>query len=107
MIKFEKLVPIECYGNRSLWLAGEVLHDNGFPAGTMMQIVKRPNCVLLTISKDESVKRIKIAGTEARPILDLNGKWVPEMMGNHTHFRVHMVPNQSIDIYPITPIRGE
>lgn len=90
-------------GNRRLWLEGKALQQNGFTVGTMLQIVKKTNCVLLTVSNDESVKRIKIAGTETRPILDLNGKWVSEMMGNHTHFRADILPNQSIDIYPITP----
>ena len=90
-------------GNRRLWLEGKALQQNGFTAGTMLQIVKKPNCVLLTVSNDESVRRIKIAGTETRPILDLNGKWVSEMMGNHTHFRATILPNQSIDIHPITP----
>ncbi len=90
-------------GNRRLWLEGKALHDNGFTVGTMMQITKKSGCVLLTSSKDESVKRIKIAGTRTRPILDLNGKWVSEMMGDHTHFRADILPNQSIDIYPITP----
>lgn len=90
-------------GQRRLWLEGKALQENGFTVGTMLQIVKKPDCVLLTVSNDESVKRIKIAGTQTRPILDLNGKWVSEMMGNHTHFRADILQNQSIDIYPITP----
>ena len=90
-------------GNRRLWLEGKALQANGFTVGTMLQIVKKPNCVLLTVSNCEDVKRIKIAGTDTRPILDLNGKWVSEMMGNHTHFRADILAGQSIDIYPITP----
>lgn len=90
-------------GNRRIWIEGKALQQNGFTAGTMMHIVKKPSCVLLTVSSDESVKRIKIAGTDTRPILDLNGKWVSEMMGNHTHFRADILPDQSIDICPITP----
>ena len=90
-------------GCRRLWLEGKALQQNGFTVGTRLQIVKKANCVLLTVSDDESAKRIKIAGTETRPIIDLNGKWVSEMMGSHTHFRADILPNQSIDIYPITP----
>ena len=90
-------------GNRRLWLEGKALSDNGFFAGMRLAIVKKSDCVLLTLSTDESIKRVRIAGTSSRPIVDLNGRWVSEIMGNNTHFRADILPNQSIDIYPVTP----
>ena len=90
-------------GNRRLWLEGKALSDNGFFAGMRLSIVKKTDCVLLTLSTDESIKRVRIAGTAARPIVDLNGHWVSEIMGNDTHFRADILPGKSIGIFPVTP----
>lgn len=56
-------------GKLRLWLEGAILKDNGFNKGDKYSLVDLNNAYLVVLDPDG--KR-KIAGTEDRPIIDIN-----------------------------------
>lgn len=78
-------------GNRRIWIEGARLADSGFTRGTVLYRSHDPksgDMFLCTPGFSTDGRKHRIAGTDARPILDLCGKWVTEFIGDHTHFTV-------------------
>jgi len=72
-------------GNRRIWIEGSILIQNHWHNGQRFN--KRIEGGILTLIS-ESKGQHKVAGTATRPIIDLNGKYLNEFMGDHTHFAV-------------------
>lgn len=80
-------------GNRRIWIEGSVLLDMGWTRGTRLQrrfvlgvksgaFCDRKSLVLEPATDGGH----RVAGTETRPIIDLNGKYLNELFGDYTHF---------------------
>ena len=96
-------------GNRRIWIEGSRLLDAGLVKGTALTRVMEdadigPDTMTLTTVENHKGKRHTIAGNDARPILDLCGKWVTDFMGDHTHFEVKVIHRTYADVtLRITP----
>ena len=81
-------------GNRRIWIEGTRLLDAGLVKGTALhrgRLICSDGAMRLSITQaHDTDKRHTIAGNDARPILDLCGKWVTAFMGDHTHFTVEV-----------------
>jgi hypothetical protein len=83
-------------GNRRMWIEGSRLADAGLRKGTpLVRVMNADGSLTLTTNPETAGKRHKIAGTSARPILDLCGMWVTKFIGNRPNFRVQIVRNES------------
>ena len=87
-------------GNRRIWIEGDRLASAGFNRGTFLyRTISGSVLTLSTVPADG--RKHRIAGTDARPILDLCGKWVTEFMGNRSHFTV-TTTDSTITIEPVS-----
>ena len=78
-------------GNRRIWIEGSRLLDAGLIKGTALyRMMDADGSMILTNVEIGGAKRHRIAGNDARPILDLCGKWVTAFIGDHTHFTVEV-----------------
>ena len=86
-------------GNARVWIEGDILKANGFHHGRRFKRImidytaivtgksamrRLCPCNLPTCGHDK--RKGKIAGTVARPIVDLNGKFMSEFMDGATHY---------------------
>ena len=85
-------------GNRRIWIEGNRLTDAGFTRCTGLYRTVEGNRMTLTTRQIDGAKRHRIAGTVARPILDLCGKWVTEFMGDHTHFTATTITIEPVSL---------
>ena len=62
---------------RRLWLEGPLLTDNGWTRGThyTREILEGGNNAKIKLVKNPAGK-LKVAGTDTRPIIDVAGKWL-------------------------------
>jgi hypothetical protein len=79
-------------GNRRIWIEGDRLAVIGLLKGRELFRTMNDESGTMTISTmpTNHGKRHRIAGTDARPILDLCGKWVTAFIGDHSHFTVRV-----------------
>jgi hypothetical protein len=87
-------------GNRRIWIEGSRLTDAGLPHGTVLTRTMDGDALRLTTDPAATGRRHRIAGTQARPILDLCGKWVTAFMDGHVHFTATLEPG-GITITPV------
>ena len=81
-------------GNARVWIEGDILTANGFYHGRrfkrVMAVTIGSNAPVMSLQfanvQDSDKKKGKIAGTPARPIVDLNGKFLSEFMDGATHY---------------------
>ena len=81
-------------GNARVWIEGDILTANGFHHGRrfkrVMTVTIGSNAPVMSLQfsdvKDTDKHKGKIAGTVARPIVDLNGKFLTEFMDGATHY---------------------
>jgi len=87
-------------GNRRIWIEGTRLLDAGLIKGTALyRTMHADGSMTLTDVEIDGAKRHTIAGNDARPILDLCGKWVSAFIGDHTHFTVeHLADGGALSV---------
>lgn len=91
-------------GNRRVWIEGKVLLDMGWTRGTRLH--RRVVADIVRCGRDSLVLarldgQHRVAGTDKRPIIDLNGKYLNDLFGSRTHFLAYFHPNgESIVIHP-------
>lgn len=87
-------------GHARIWIEGDILKANGFHHGRRFKRViidytaicdgQRRNAPVMSLQfadvKDTDKRKGKIAGTVARPIVDLNGKFLTEFMDGATQY---------------------
>ena len=81
-------------GNARIWIEGDTLALNGFHHGRRFKRVMvatiGSNAPKLTLQfadvRDSDKGKGKIAGTAARPIVDLNGRYVSQFLDGATHY---------------------
>lgn len=81
-------------GNARIWIEGDILTANGFIHGRRFKRVMvatiGSNAPKLTLQfanvRDTDKGKGKIAGTLARPIVDLNGRYVSEFLDGASHY---------------------
>jgi hypothetical protein len=93
-------------GNRRIWIEGTRLLDAGLIKGTALyRMMDADGSMILTNVEIGGAKRHTIAGNDARPILDLCGKWVTAFIGDHTHFTVEVdTYSPAVDMTAVTLI---
>jgi|TARA_R110000851_G_scaffold211779_1_gene364456 hypothetical protein len=74
-------------GHKRVWIEGPMLLNIGFKKGIVFSRVMHEELkyVTMELTADPFGKH-KIAGTEARPIIDLNGKYLDELFYGYTHY---------------------
>lgn len=79
-------------GNRRVWIEGSVLLDMGWTRGTKLQkrLVTQfgTDRESLVLEPDQNGGH-RVAGTDKRPIIDLNGKYLNDLFGSRTHFTAY------------------
>ena len=87
-------------GHARIWIEGDILNANGFTHGRRFKRVmidytaicdgQRRNAPVMSLQfsnvRDSDKRKGKIAGTPARPIVDLNGKFLTEFMDGATQY---------------------
>ena len=81
-------------GHARIWIEGDILNANGFHHGRRFKRVITvsigQNAPVMSLQfadvKDTDKRKGKIAGTVARPIVDLNGKFLTEFMDGATQY---------------------
>lgn len=74
-------------GNRRMWIEGQRLLDAGLTRCTgLFRTMNSDGTLTLSTRPTDGAKNHRVAGTVARPIIDMSGKWVTAFIGNHTHF---------------------
>lgn len=71
-------------GERRCWIEGSALLDGGAIHGTQYTKEVTADAIILAVTAGKG--RHRIAGSSARPILDLSGKWVTKFMGDANKF---------------------
>ena len=91
-------------GNARIWLEGKKLASYGFSRGDMLKKSFSESGYTLIFTKTSNPlsgqKYHRIAGTEKRPILDCNGKWVTEFFQGAEFYAVEITVDR-ITIQPV------
>lgn len=89
-------------GNRRIWIEGKVLLDHqwtrGVPFSKALPMKTQYGETIVLVAQRtkrpadaEFVQRWhKVAGTETRPIIDLNGKYLNDLFTGFTHFKANI-----------------
>jgi len=78
-------------GNRRIWIEGSLLLQFGFVRGLRFdKAIIADGSIVLSVQPDG---KHRVAGTDTRPIIDLNGKYLNDLFGSRTHFRAVFVNN--------------
>tara|TARA_R110002074_G_scaffold356800_1_gene529054 strand:- start:287 stop:622 length:336 start_codon:yes stop_codon:yes gene_type:complete len=70
-------------GHNRVWIEGTMLLSFGFTRGLSFSRTMRDDKMILV---QEPEGKHTVAGTEARPIIDLNGKYLDELLYGFTHY---------------------
>ena len=70
-------------GHNRVWIEGNMLLSFGFTRGLSFSRTMRADKMILV---QEPEGKHTVAGTEARPIIDLNGKYLDELLYGFTHY---------------------
>lgn len=77
-------------GNRRVWIEGSALQALQWERGTRFDIERQQQFGLvsdcLVLVRTVRGKR-RVAGTDTRPIIDINAKFLNDLFGDCTHFR--------------------
>lgn len=91
-------------GQDRIWLEGRKLAEFGFSRGDMLKKSFSESGYTLVFTKTTNPlsgeKYHRIAGTEKRPILDCNGKWVTEFFQGAEFYAVEITVDR-ITIQPV------
>lgn len=68
-------------GNSRLWIEGKLLEPQGWTKGKRYSRTVVDNCIMLVADPEG---KLKVAGSEGRPVLDISGKWMTEWQGDAT-----------------------
>ena len=90
-----KLMSGTSKGNRRIWIEGDRLLEAGWTKGDRLVRTMGEDSILLTRGEGKH----RVSGNEARPVIDMTGKWVTAFMGEATHFRVQL-DSDKITIIP-------
>ena len=87
----QKVYKIATNKNQSrIWIEGAILTSNGFKKGDEFNKVinSKDNMIILSFGKtDEKLKfNHKIAGTDQRPIIDMNGKYLTDFFKDYSRY---------------------
>lgn len=87
----QKVYKIATNKNQSrIWIEGAILTSNGFKKGDEFNKVinSKDNMIILSFGKtDEKLKfNHKIAGTDQRPIIDMNGKYLTDFFKDYSKY---------------------
>jgi len=87
----QKLFKIATNKNQSrIWIEGAILTSNGFKKGDEFNkvISKDENIIILSFGKTDERFNFhhKIAGTNERPIIDMNGKYLTEFFQGYSKY---------------------
>ena len=99
-----KLMSGTSKGNRRIWIEGDRLLEAGWTKGDLLVrsmelrfIGKHAGTEVIVLTRGEGKHRV--SGNEARPVIDMTGKWVTAFMGEHSHFQVTL-DSDKITIIP-------
>ena len=70
-------------GHKRVWIEGNMLLSFGFTRGLRFARTMRDGKMYLI--QDPQGKH-RVAGTEARPIIDLNGQYLDDLFHGYTHY---------------------
>ena len=75
-------------GHKRVWIEGKMLLEFGFTKGLRFSRVMHQELkyVKMELIADPTYGKHTVAGTEARPIIDLNGKYLDELFYGYTHY---------------------
>ena len=75
-------------GHKRVWIAGKVLLDISFRKGRVFSRVMHQELkyIKMELIADPYYGKHRVAGTEERPIIDLNGKYLDELFYGYTHY---------------------
>ena len=93
-------------GQRRVWLEGKRLIDLGIKPGQKFERSMSPDGTTMVLywlydgiescTKANS-KLHKVCGTQSRPIIDLNGAYITEMMGDCEKFTCTFIDERNVD----------
>lgn len=66
-------------GQARLWIEGKLLLSNGWTKGKRYDRIVTDDHIMLVTNPEG---KLKVAGSEGRPVLDISGKWMTEWQGN-------------------------
>ena len=85
-------------GHARIWIERTRLIKNGFHRGMRFSKRIERNRLILDFGNDDNARH-KIAGTDARPVIDLCGNWVSEFVDGATHYKAKFdIDNRRITI---------
>jgi hypothetical protein len=94
MISNSKTLNVcENKGNKRVWIEGAFLSDNGITRGMRVRREVTRDSIVLHL---DSEGKQKIAGTDARPIIDLCGAYVTAFMGNAARYTATIKENKIV-----------
>lgn len=77
-------------GKPRLWLEGAILQSSGFHHGTRFSVsFDAPQRTIMITRTDEGTRRV--AGTSARPIIDINTARIDVTLGNATEVTLTII----------------
>lgn len=87
----QKLFKIATNKNQSrIWIEGAILTSNGFKKGDEFNkvIYSKENIIVLSFGKTNKKLKFnhKIAGTDQRPIIDMNGKYLTDFFRGYSKY---------------------
>ena len=80
-------------GNRRVWIEGSALTAIGWVRGAKFSVEIQnqhgltSECLVLVRQRGSQKAPRRVAGTETRPIIDINAKFLNGLFGDNTHFR--------------------
>lgn len=77
-------------GNARIWIEGKILLENGFHRNMGFSRVfsnDDENILILGFAWPHIKKQHSIAGTNERPIIDMNGKYLTNFFDGFTHYK--------------------
>lgn len=75
-------------GHKRVWIEGKMLLDFGFRKGRVFSRVMHQELkyIKMELIADPYYGKHRVAGTEERPIIDLNGHYLCELFHGYTHY---------------------
>jgi len=106
---FEEITLNKCInkGQARIWIEGSILDVNKFCNGETFykSLGYKDSKLILNFYSDDAIKKNKISGTKARPIIDITGKAISKFFGNNSKYKVTFVNSNSHKKITIKPIK--
>jgi len=78
-------------GNKRIWIEGKVLSDLDLKRGDRFSRLMDSETINLVFEDGDKVAHT-VAGSDERPIIDLNGKYLNEFFGDSEFFVAEFIP---------------